>query len=280
MPRIRSIHPGFFTDDEIAGLSDSATLFLIGLWTQADDQGVFEWKPAQLRIRLRPCKDGSVEGLLSELEGAHRILSFEINGRKLGAIRNFRRFQRPKVPNALFVIPDEIRNYVALTQAISEITEAKQPPLPPKAEKSPQREEGGGGMKEEGGTPSLRSGGRSPPAARGSRLASDWLLPDEWHQFAADEGMDPLSIEREALKFRDHWHSATGPNSRKADWFATWRNWIRRNTDGKAGQAERGSDPSTLERAREIVRAREAGGAVVELPRGNDRAVLPAVSGG
>lgn len=144
MARIRSVHPGFFTDDEIATLGDSATLFLIGLWTQADDQGIFEWKPAQLRIRLRPCKDGPVETLLSELEAANRIRQFELDGRKLGAIRNFRRYQRPKTPNALFVIGDEIRSYVGLEPVISEVMADKPASVPRSAEQPPQRKEGGG----------------------------------------------------------------------------------------------------------------------------------------
>lgn len=121
MARIRSIHPGFFTDPEFADLSEAAQVFYLGLLTEADDQGVFEWKPTTLRIRLRPTKDGPVDPLLSELERAEKIKSYEIEGRKYGAIRKFTVWQRPKSPKAWRPIPDHFRGYVGSSGAISEI---------------------------------------------------------------------------------------------------------------------------------------------------------------
>lgn len=124
-------------------LSCDAQIFLIGLWTEADDQGVFDWKPLTLRQRLRGGKDGDVNFILSELADANCIKRWEINGRQLGAIRNFRKFQRPKYPNATHVITDDVRNYVGLTQPIPPTDEDEEPPLPSSGGKSPQMEEGG-----------------------------------------------------------------------------------------------------------------------------------------
>lgn len=120
MSRIRSVHPGLFTDEDFVGLSEAGQIFYIGLLTEADDQGVFEWKPTTLRMRLRPTKDGPVEALLSELESADRIAQFAVGGRKYGAIRNFRRYQRPKSPSATYPLPPELVPYVGLDGAISE----------------------------------------------------------------------------------------------------------------------------------------------------------------
>lgn len=147
MARIRSIHPGLFTDEAFVELSADAQVFLMGLWTEADDQGVFEWKPSTLRMRLRPTKDGSVDGILSELCAGKMIKMYEIDGRKLGAIRNFRKFQRPKSPNAIHPITKDIRIYVGLSPPISEIDGAEPVPFPQKGEISPQMEEEGEGSK-------------------------------------------------------------------------------------------------------------------------------------
>jgi hypothetical protein len=144
MARIRSVHPGLFTDEAFVGLSSDAQIFLIGLWTEADDQGVFEWKPVSLRMRLRPTKDGAVDGLLREMEAANIIRSFEIDGRRYGAVRNFRKYQRPKSPNAIHHITDDIRTYVGLAQSISEIDDAK----PPETSEIPPQMEDGGGRRE------------------------------------------------------------------------------------------------------------------------------------
>ncbi|MGX1096530.1 hypothetical protein [Amorphus sp. MBR-141] len=69
---------------------------------------------------------------------------------------------------------------------------------------------------------------RASPAKRGSRLPADWTLPKPWGDWAMQEfGASADDIRREAAKFRDYWHAKTGQGATKADWQATWRNWIR-----------------------------------------------------
>lgn len=147
MARIRSIFPGFWTDEVFASLSDAAALFYLGLLNEADDQGIFEWKPVTLRMRLRPTKDGSVEDLLAELAAANTIQKYENDGRQYGAIRNFRKYQRPKSPKFIHHTDANIRNYIGTTHSNSEIERGEEEPVPQKVEKSPQREEGGGSRK-------------------------------------------------------------------------------------------------------------------------------------
>lgn len=114
--RIRSIHPGLFTDEALSGISEAAVLFLIGLLTEADDHGVFEWKPKQLRIRLRPARDGDVDPLLSELIEAKAIRPFMgEDSRQYGAIRNFCKWQRPQRPVYHFPLPDHLQDWVKAT---------------------------------------------------------------------------------------------------------------------------------------------------------------------
>ena len=145
MARIRSVHPGLFTDEAFVAMSSDAQVLLIGLWTEADDQGVFEWKPVTIRMRLRPTKDGDVVLLLSEMEAVNCVRRFEVDGRQYGAIRNFRKFQRPKSPNAVHPCPPDIRNYVGSSRGISEIDDDDADAFPQKGETRPQREDGGKG---------------------------------------------------------------------------------------------------------------------------------------
>lgn len=161
MARIRSIHPGLFTDGEFAALSEPAQVFYLGLLCEADDNGIFEWKPVELRIRYRPTKDGGVERLLSELEAADKVRSYEIEGRKYGAIRKFTKYQRPKSPKSWHPIPGHFRNYVGLSGAISEIGH--------------QREEGGGRGEPLQGSPPEESS--SPASAREPLGGSAHAIP-------------------------------------------------------------------------------------------------------
>ncbi|HVI92295.1 MAG TPA: hypothetical protein VM659_28655 [Dongiaceae bacterium] len=143
MARIRSIHPGTFTDESFVTLSSDAQVFLIGLWTEADDQGIFEWKPLTLRLKLRPTKDGDVSELLAQIEAVNAIKSFTIEGRKYGAIRNFRKYQKPKSPNSTHPTTPEIRIYVCLDKPISETSKPQQEQFPQKGETALLMEDGG-----------------------------------------------------------------------------------------------------------------------------------------
>ena len=70
------------------------------------------------------------------------------------------------------------------------------------------------------------------PSGRGTRLSPDWKLPTEWGQWAVGLGMTREAVIREQDKFRDFWVAKTGANATKADWQATWRNWIRKHLEG------------------------------------------------
>ena len=61
---------------------------------------------------------------------------------------------------------------------------------------------------------------------RGSRLPTNWTLPDEWKAWATAERPD-LTINTVADSFRDFWISKPGAGGNKLDWQATWRNWVR-----------------------------------------------------
>lgn len=69
---------------------------------------------------------------------------------------------------------------------------------------------------------------RKRSADRGSRLASEWVLPKSWGEWAVSElGMSVEAVRLEAAKFKDYWTAKTGRDATKADWQATWRNWCR-----------------------------------------------------
>jgi hypothetical protein len=141
MARIRSVHPGFFKDEDLLSVSMAARLLFLGLGTEADDKGVFEWKLITLKINIFPLDNVDMASLLGELEGANAVRMFETGGKKYGAIRNFQRYQRPKKPNDIHPITDEIRIFVGSRTDGSELVTHQ---YGTDGEKSPQMEDGGG----------------------------------------------------------------------------------------------------------------------------------------
>lgn len=79
----------------------------------------------------------------------------------------------------------------------------------------------------------------SPPApaaaekARGSRLAEDWRPTEATITWSREwAGQHPgLNVTVEWSKFVDYWSSTPGAKGRKANWDATWRNWLRTATE-------------------------------------------------
>lgn len=80
-------------------------------------------------------------------------------------------------------------------------------------------------------SPSRKRSGRAVAQAQGSRLPEGWRPTEDELRFAAGVGLDPVAVSREAEVFRDYWHGKAGEKGRKADWPATWRNWVRRAAD-------------------------------------------------
>ncbi len=66
----------------------------------------------------------------------------------------------------------------------------------------------------------------SSARAKSKRLPANWM-PDE--VFALREGLSAEQAKREADRFRDYWQAQPGQRGVKADWDATWRNWVRKS---------------------------------------------------
>ncbi len=167
MARIRSIHPGMRTDENFMALSFAARDCLAGLWMEADDQGVFAWKLLTLKARIFPADNVDMTALLSELVEYQWVKHIEVDGQAYGLCRNFRKWQRPKMPTNVHPLPNEYRTYVGLSGATSPVLPQSFPSPSPK---SPQMEEGGGRRED---------GGDKPP----NPLAGECVFSEEFLKF-------------------------------------------------------------------------------------------------
>ena len=86
---------------------------------------------------------------------------------------------------------------------------------------------------------SARAPASKPKAttARGTRLTLS-ELPDDWRQWATGKRPD-LDVQDVWERFHDYWVAKTGADANKADWQATWRNWVRRE-QGRLPEDRRG----------------------------------------
>ena len=95
-------------------------------------------------------------------------------------------------------------------------------------------------------------------AQTASRLPDNWQPSDDMIQFCRTERPE-LQVQMVIDSFRDHWIAAPGAKGRKADWSATWRNWVRnqRAQPGASKSYESAKDKSRRE-AMEILTGKRA----------------------
>lgn len=182
MSRIRSVHPGFFRDDRLVPCSAFARLLFIGLGVEADDKGIFEWKPVTIKMSVFPGDNVDIAALLTELVDADAVRQFEVGGRLYGAIRNFRKYQKPKTPNDVHPMADGIAEYVSLPQKEETPTD-DDGQFPQKGEKPRQMEDGGGS-----------GGGKEPPST--PEGGDDAFFDEVWQAFPHH----PESVKSSARK--------------------------------------------------------------------------------
>ncbi len=97
---------------------------------------------------------------------------------------------------------------------------AEQEPLPPPPHSPPEIQEKGQGSR----------------YAKASRMTLK-SLPASWAAWAAED-FPGVSASQAFQRFRDYWIAIPGAKGTKLDWFATWRNWIRRDNPNRGMDAD------------------------------------------
>jgi len=225
MARIRTIKPELPQSESMGRVSRDARLCFILLWTLADDEGRLRGNSRMLASLLFPYDDDAkdlIQGWLNELSKEGCIVAYTHESDSYVQIHKWLKHQKIDKPS-----PSKIP--APLSGSESPREDSRILPVGPKdldlgsGPKDLVPKEGSGS-----------AAAKPTPTSKGSRLPADWSLPNEWATWAiTDKPGYPVILE--AAKFRDYWLSKTGKDATKADWFATWRNWVR-NTRSAAGQ--------------------------------------------
>lgn len=219
----RLIRDGLLESEAVLSLTIEARWLYIAICLTADDMGLFEATEFRL-ARRADLKKEHIGRLLSMLSDVDLIRLYSDGKRTFGIIPKFRqrlqikRIKYPIPPEQLYIDDeDAIEKFNKLIHLASKTTVTKQldncdvaviqqsePELEPE--------------------PELKNNIKSN---RGSRFSID-SIPEEWVVFCRKErpDLDPIKTFDE---FRDYWISQAGSKGVRADWLATWRNWVRRS---------------------------------------------------
>jgi len=105
MPRIRSIKPEFFLDEELAEMEPLCRILFVGLWCLADREGRLEDRPARIRASVLPYDQADVDAMLHQLHLKGFITRYLIGKKRYIEISSFLRHQRPHYKESESVIP-------------------------------------------------------------------------------------------------------------------------------------------------------------------------------
>ena len=98
MSRIRTVKPELFKHEDLfdAELNSGLPLRLafIGLFTVADCEGRFKWRPRTLKLEVLPHDTVDFAQVLNALEQGGFIQSYEVDGERYGWIPSFTKHQR------------------------------------------------------------------------------------------------------------------------------------------------------------------------------------------
>lgn len=219
MARARNIKPGFFYNEELVELPFHTRLLFIGLWTLCDRAGRMEDRPKRIKMALFPADDFSIEESLCELAERGFLLRYEVDGNRYIQVVSFEKHQNPHKEEKASTIPPPCQHGASTVQAPEE--HGADDEAAPEQHCANRAD-------------SLIPDSLIPdsPIAdtqrdrRASRLPDSWSPTDEQISFCRSERPDLKPMEV-AARFRDYWIAQAGQKGRKADWDATWRNWVR-----------------------------------------------------
>lgn len=109
MSRIRTIKPGFFKNAELydaeAGTGLPLRVAYAGLWTVADREGRFKWKPREIKTDVLPYDNCDMAEVLNALASRNFIFKYKCAGEDYGYIPKFKEHQHVNPRESLSTIP-------------------------------------------------------------------------------------------------------------------------------------------------------------------------------
>jgi hypothetical protein len=120
MPRLRTLKPGFFTNDQLAELPAVGRLLFAGLWCVADREGRLYDRPKRIKAEVLPFDSCNVDRLLEQLAERGFIQRYEISGERCIQIVNFKKHQNPHVKEQASTIPSPAEHSASTVPAPDE----------------------------------------------------------------------------------------------------------------------------------------------------------------
>lgn len=235
MARARNIKPSLFKN-EVLGVADPLlTILFESLWCLADKRGRLEDRPLRIKAETFPYREGiDINGYLTELSRLEFIHRYVIDGLAIIQIVNFEKHQNPhhtekeselaeystESTGCDLTVKDTLKNGITPADSLLLIPDS---------------------LNTDSLIPEVVADEKSANKQHGKSLPKDWVLPKTWGEWALSERPEFTNdqVRKISEEFKDYWLSiANQAKAKRADWEATWRNWIRKQNIQQAKPAK------------------------------------------
>lgn len=129
MARLRTLKPGFFTNDLLAEVPPLGRLLFQGLWCIADREGRLEDRPRKIKAEVLPYDDCDVDDLLATLAHHGFVVRYAVDGQRYVQIVNFLKHQNPHYQERPSEIPPPPGHVASAFVAPDDDPTVNDPPL-------------------------------------------------------------------------------------------------------------------------------------------------------
>lgn len=102
---MRTLKPGFFTNEDLCELAPLARLLFAGLWCWADREGRLQDRPKKFQAEILPYNRVKVGDFLDRLAARGFIVRYQVGGERYIQIVNWSKHQNPHVKEPPSTIP-------------------------------------------------------------------------------------------------------------------------------------------------------------------------------
>jgi hypothetical protein len=236
----RLVRDGLLESEAVLSLTIEARWLYIAICLTADDMGLFEATEFRL-ARRADLKKEHIQRLLSMLNDVDLIRLYSDGKKTFGIIPKFRqrlqikRIKYPIPPESLYIDDeDAVEKFnklklIALKTTDTQQLDSSYVSVAQQSEPEPE--------------PELEPKSNKYKSNKGTRFNLD-SIPEEWVLFCKKERQD-IDPYKTFDEFKDYWVSIAGSKGIRADWTATWRNWVRRSF-GKNPVSKQADDKSWM----------------------------------